>query len=830
MKAEQNVQTQPLNQAFDLVCFAHLRWNFVFQRPNHLMSRWAAHQRVFYIEEPEIDQGPVRMEVKQDRSGVWVATPYLPEVLSKEDGRREHIRLIDELLASHNVRQYVSWYYTPMAVDYTRHLHPLLKVYDCMDDLSSFVSASPKLKSLEAELMQTADLVFCGGRSLYLARKDRHADIHLFPSSIDLAHFCQARQEQPDPADQAAIPHPRLGFFGVIDERMDLELLGRLAEQRPDWHLVLVGPVVKVNPKRLPHQPNVHYLGKKDYQELPAYLAGWDVALMPFALNKATHFISPTKTLEYLAGGRPVVSTPIPDVVTPYGQEGVVWIAAEAGEFARHIHTALSLNGDLQAWRQRVDTLLASTSWDQTWEAMAALVQDRLQKRTPLAWKGADATPGRPITPSSADGWVPPLNNQTLTQETVTAAPGSAAYPAYNRGKPLYDYLIVGAGFAGSVLAERLARGSGKRVLLIDKRNHIAGNAYDHYNDQGVLVHRYGPHIFHTNSRDVFVYLSQFTRWRQYEHRVLASVDGQLLPIPINLDTINRLFGLNLSSMEVEAFFQSLAEPRDPVLTSEDVVVGRVGRQLYEKFFRNYTRKQWGLDPSELDAQVTARVPVRQNRDDRYFADQYQAMPLHGYTRMFENMLDHPNISIMLNTDYRDVYDLIPHQEMIYTGPVDEYFGYCYGRLPYRSLKFHFETLDGDLLQPVAVINYPNEHLYTRVTEFKHLTGQEHTKTTLVYEYPCDEGDPYYPVPTVENADLYKQYKARAEATPNVHFVGRLATYRYYNMDQVTAQALTLYARLTGQARGDALTSQAEQPGFSIEMPCMPVLLHPEFG
>jgi UDP-galactopyranose mutase len=374
----------------------------------------------------------------------------------------------------------------------------------------------------------------------------------------------------------------------------------------------------------------------------------------------------------------------------------------------------------------------------------------------------------------------------------------------------MFDYLIVGAGFAGSVIAERLASASGKQVLIIDKRSHIGGNAYDHYNDDGVLIHKYGPHIFHTNSRDVFEYLSRFTEWRQYEHRVLASVDGQLVPIPINLDTINKLYGLNLSSLEVEKFFASVAEPREQIRTSEDVIVSKVGRELYEKFFRNYTRKQWDYDPSELDASVTARVPTRTNRDDRYFTDTYQAMPLGGYTRMFANMLDHPNIKVLLNTDYREALQFIPHKEVIYTGPVDEYFDYRYGRLPYRSLQFKHQTINAETYQPAPVVNYPNEHLYTRITEFKYLTGQEHPKTSIVYEYPRAEGDPYYPVPRPENAELYKKYQKLANATKGVHFVGRLATYKYYNMDQVVAQALTLYAKISDLKRSASTQKGAE--------------------
>ncbi|MDB4950190.1 MAG: UDP-galactopyranose mutase [Gemmatimonadetes bacterium] len=365
----------------------------------------------------------------------------------------------------------------------------------------------------------------------------------------------------------------------------------------------------------------------------------------------------------------------------------------------------------------------------------------------------------------------------------------------------MFDYLVVGAGFAGSVLAERLAADGGRRVLVVDRRGHVGGNAYDCYDDAGILVHRYGPHIFHTNSRRVFDYLSRFTQWRPYEHRVRASVDGRLVPIPINLDTINQLYGLSLSSFEVERFFRSVAEARDPVRTSEDVVVSAVGRELYEKFFRGYTRKQWGMDPSELDASVTARVPTRTNRDDRYFTDTYQAMPLHGYTRMFERMLAHPTIKVMLNTDYREIEGVIPYREVVYTGPVDEFFDCCQGKLPYRSLVFRHETVNAPVFQPAPVVNYPNEQPFTRVTEFKYLTGQEHPRTSIVYEYPCDDGDPYYPVPREENAELYRRYKAMADATPGVHFVGRLATYKYYNMDQVVAQALSVYDRITGAKR-----------------------------
>ena len=374
---------------------------------------------------------------------------------------------------------------------------------------------------------------------------------------------------------------------------------------------------------------------------------------------------------------------------------------------------------------------------------------------------------------------------------------------------PAFDFLIVGAGFAGSVLAERLAKVLNKRVLVVDRRNHIAGNAYDHYDAAGLLVHRYGPHIFHTNSAEVFTYLSQFTEWRNFQHRVLASVDGQLVPIPINVDTINRLYGLNLNTSQMDGFLASIAEPCEKIRTSEDVVVNKVGRELYNKFFRGYTRKQWGLDPSELDAQVTARVPTRSNRDDRYFTDAYQAMPKLGFTRLFENMLDHKNIKLMLNTDYREIRGIIPYGEMIYTGPVDEFFDYQFGKLPYRSLEFKHETHDAEFFQCAPVINYPNDYLFTRVTEFKYLTGQRHPKTSIVYEFPKSEGDPYYPVPQPRNAELYRQYHELAKALPAIHFVGRLATYRYYNMDQVVAQALTHFKQIAAAPRFKGVSTPA---------------------
>jgi UDP-galactopyranose mutase len=372
--------------------------------------------------------------------------------------------------------------------------------------------------------------------------------------------------------------------------------------------------------------------------------------------------------------------------------------------------------------------------------------------------------------------------------------------PAPNSSGSRYDYLIVGAGFAGSVLAERLASQHGARVLLIDRRPHVGGNAYDEPNEAGILYHKYGPHIFHTNSEQVVDYLSQFTEWRPYEHRVRASVRGQLVPIPINRTTLNMLFGLDLQTdEEAAAYLASRAEPVDEIRTSEDVVINAVGHELYELFFRGYTRKQWGLDPSELDKQVTSRIPTRTNTDDRYFSDTFQAMPLEGYTKMFERMLDHPLIQVRSGVDFAEIkeeaHEIADH--IIYTGPIDEYFDFRFGKLPYRSLKFDHQTLEQENFQQVAVVNYPSEDVpYTRISEYKHLTGQQSPVTTITYEYPSAEGDPYYPIPRPENQELFKRYEALADATDGVTFVGRLATYRYYNMDQIVGQALATFRRM----------------------------------
>jgi UDP-galactopyranose mutase len=743
------------------------------------MTRFAKGRRVIFWEEPliQVDANAPRLESRScPDSGVLVVTPVLPQSLSAGQ-REEALRGLLDALFDGDESDLIRWYYTPMMLGFSRHLAAVCTVYDCMDELANFKFAPPELAGLERELMSVADVVFTGGYSLWEAKRERHPNIHPFPSSVDREHFAKARSRRHDPIDQADLPGPRLGFYGVVDERMDLELLAALAEARPAWSIVIVGPVVKIDPAVLPQRPNLHYLGAKTYDELPRYLGGWDVALMPFAINEATRFISPTKTPEYLAGGRPVVSTPIVDVVRHYGDLEAVKVASAPGEFIVACDEALALSQTKAGWLKTVDAALSAQSWDETFFRMNLEVGR-------AAGRGTRSAPGLALAP--------------------------AVRPA-SRAKP-YDYLIVGAGFAGSVLAERLATQLGKRVLLIDRRTHVAGNAYDAKDMAGVLMHRYGPHVFHTNYEEIVAYLSQFTRWRPYEHRVLASVkSGLLVPVPINRTTLNTLYGLELETEEAAAdYLARRAEPVEKIKSSKDVVISAVGRELYETFFQGYTRKQWGVDPCELDKSVTTRAPARTNTDDRYFTDRFQSMPADGYTRMFENMLDQKGVELELGVDFDDVRDEAAYDRVIFTGPIDEYFDFRFGKLPYRSLKFRHETLDQEWYQPVGTVSYPAESVpYTRISEYKHMTGQTIGKTTITYEYPSADGDPYFPVPGAENQALYKKYEALALETPDVHFVGRLATYRYYNMDQVIGQALATFRRIAEQEGRATIAAQS---------------------
>ncbi|MBJ6986078.1 UDP-galactopyranose mutase [Devosia sp. MC521] len=736
------------------------------------MSRFGRDRQVFIFEEYiPTDHHLAYLEYHPfDGTDIVSIRPRIPHWWDEAQREAGLTHLLRTMLRLNEIMRPVLWFYSPMMFGFARDVEASAVVYDCMDELANFRFAPPRLRDLEAQLLERADVVFTGGQSLYAAKRQLHDNIHSLPSSVDVAHFASARGGMPPSSDLATPSGPKIGFYGVIDERIDLSLLDDVAAQRPEWSLVLVGPVAKLRPEELPQRPNLHFIGQRSYGELPGYLSGWDVAMMPFAINDATRFISPTKTPEYLAAGKPVVSTPVVDVVASYGDLPGVFIAATAAEFILACENALALKA--QDWLPAVDEKLAGMSWDQTFARMSDLLDKVITN-----------------------------NSQPILRP-----------PAVHTGRraDAYDVVIVGAGFAGSVLAERLASDGGKRVLLCDRRPHIGGNAYDHHDAAGILVHKYGPHIFHTNSGDIVDYLSRFTDWRPYEHRVLAAVEDKRVPMPINRTTLNLLYGLDLKdSSAAEEFLRSRAEPIAELRTSRDVVINQIGSELYRIFFEGYTRKQWGLDPSQLDKAVTARVPTRLCTDDRYFLDSFQAMPLNGYTAMFENMLDHDRIDLELGVDFADIRGENLAPRIIYTGPIDEYFGHRFGALPYRSLAFKHETLDQRRFQPVAVVNFPDEGVpYTRITEYKHLTGQVHRQTSISYEFPQEQGDPYYPIPRPENAVLYKRYAALADEHPGVSFVGRLGTYRYYNMDQVVGQALAHYRRMTqpASARAEVLS------------------------
>ncbi|HEX8677974.1 MAG TPA: NAD(P)-binding protein, partial [Segetibacter sp.] len=429
-----------------LICFSHLRWDFVYQRPQHLISRFATIFTVYFVEEPFHDApGEPTLSLTSKNDNLWIVRPHIPAGTNIEETEKILKILLDRLLKNKNSDDVIFWYYTPMALSFSSHYKPALTIYDCMDELSHFKNAPRRLKEFEDALLKKADLVFTGGQSLYDYKKDRHHNIHPFPSSIDKKHFEQARTVKEEPEDQKNISGLKLGFYGVIDERFDVDLIKSIALLRPDWNLLLLGPVVKINPDALPKLPNVHLLGGKSYDELPHYVSGWDIALIPFAINDSTKFISPTKTPEYLAAGVPVVSTPIRDVVKPYGEKGIVKIASTAEEFVASAEEYMRM--DRKKWLPEVDEFLSDKSWSATFMEMMKKV------------------------------------NSTLNTNKKSK-------PVYRSTRYTYDYLIVGAGFAGSVLAERLASVGNKKILIIDKRNHIGGNAYDYYNEDGLLVHK----------------------------------------------------------------------------------------------------------------------------------------------------------------------------------------------------------------------------------------------------------------------------------------------------------------------------------------------------
>ena len=377
------LQNQFEMSANDLLCLSHLRWGFVYQRPQHLISRFAKTKRVFFVEEPVFtDDATPHMATRLcEESGVTVCVPQLPHGLGHETIMTIQKLLLNNLIADYEISDYILWYYTPMALEFSRHLMPAITVFDCMDELAAFAGAPREMKDREAEMLRRANIVFTGGQSLYEAKKDRHSDVHCLPSSVDVPHFAQARSVKQEPADQRDIARPRLGYCGVIDERMDLALIEGIAKARPDWQIVMVGPVVKIDPNHLPKLPNIHYLGGKKYSELPQYLGGWDVAILPFAHNDSTRFISPTKTPEYLAGGKPVVSTAITDVVRPYGEMKLVRIADTVDDFVAAAEAAMTVDAQSQTWRNNVETVLSQMSWDLTWQKMGWLIADKLAEK-----------------------------------------------------------------------------------------------------------------------------------------------------------------------------------------------------------------------------------------------------------------------------------------------------------------------------------------------------------------------------------------------------------------------------------------------------------------
>ncbi len=575
------------------------------------------------------------------------------------------------------------------------------------------------------------------------------------------AHFHRARGGLADPADQRGIARPRLGYCGVIDERLDYALIEQVADARPDWQLVLLGPDRQSGSGRHAAARQHSLSRRQALWGTSRVSGGWDVALMPFALNGATRFISPTKTPEYLAAGRPVVSTPVVDVVRQYGEMQAVRIGDTPGAFVREAERALALSTTPETWLAEADAFLAGGSWDEIWARMDGLVRQHSQARR-----------GQASGTNGAD---------RFRRGGLTRA---------------YDALVIGAGFAGSVMAERLAV-NGSRVLIVDRRDHVGGNAFDHLDDAGLLVHRYGPHIFHTNAKPIFRYLSRFTAWRPYEHRVRACVGDRLLPVPINRTTINAFFGLDLAERDIPAFLEAKAVAMSAVRTAEDVVLAAVGRELYEALFRDYTRKQWGVDPSRLDKSVTARVPTRITDDDRYFTDSFQAMPRNGFSRMFENMLDHPNITRLLRTDYHDIAGEFAFDHIVFTGPIDEYFGHRFGVLPYRSLRVRAPDIGAGMaparrrreLSGLGCGLYPSD----RIQAFD---GAEPSSDEHLLRVSVGRRRPLLSRAMQESAALFARYQALADATPGVTFVGRLATYRYYNMDQVIGQALAAFKRL----------------------------------
>lgn len=803
-------------QSYDLVVFSHLRWDFVTQRPQHLIERFSMSSRVIFVEEPIAYTQENYGEVKK-----IVLSPNLV-VLQPRMKLTDYPKLLTpflQKLQKNAAQAPILWFYSPAFISMVESLDSSLVVYDCMDELSSFKGASPLLITQENSLLQKADLVFTGGKSLYEAKLKKHANVYCFPSSVDQRHFEKALFSNTKvPDEMSKIPSPIVGYYGVLDERLDWELIKSTAQLLPEVSFVFIGPLAKISETDLPREQNLYYLGQKAYEELPNYLKSFSVAFMPFVLNQATTFISPTKTLEFMAAQKPIVSTAIYDVARQYREQ--VKIISSPTTAAAAIRAYLSETPAATAIRSALQNqVVTATSWDTTAQEMVELMMSALEDRL-------EVVPTESEWPSLHNrNWSDFSELRSPNVPTITNLPNLPVVwsPLLSR-KPA-DILIIGAGISGAVLAERYAA-SGKKVLIIEKRDHIAGNCYDYYNEAGILVSKYGAHLFHTNYDDVWKYVKRFGDWYKYEHKVLAKVDGQLVPVPVNIKTVNMLLGTNIrNKKQMKAWLAENQVKNAHPSNGQEAALARVGPILYEKIFKNYTKKQWDKYPEELDASVLNRIPVRSDFDDRYFSDTYQFLPKGGYTKLFKKMLIHPNIQILRNTDYFDVRDDLPEFEKVfYTGPIDQFFDFKFSleeKLEYRSITFVHETLNQEFFQENSVVNYPNDEEFTRIVEYKHITGQKHPQTTIVKEYTSDEGEPYYPVPNPRNQAIYNRYKKEAEKLTNIYFVGRLANYKYFNMDQAFKNALDLFAKLQDTKQKSASAqdfSAASRAALSIPM------------
>lgn len=812
-----------------LICMSHLRWDFVTQRPQHLMDRFARDRRVlFWEEEIPTDHHLPYLEFHAfEGTAVQSIRPRIPDRWPAQARMTALAGLFDQMLGLTGIRRPVLWLYTPMMWPVVAHVDAAAVVYDCMDELSSFRFAPPALRALEGRLMEAADLVTAGGWSLWEARRGDHANIHAFPSSVETGHFAAARGALPAPADQACLPGPRLGWYGVIDERLDLGLIAALAAARPDWSIVMIGPVVKIDPASLPRAANLHWLGQKPYEALPAYLAGWDAALMPFALNEATRFISPTKTPEYLAAGCPVVSTPVRDVVRQWGDLEVVHLAAAAPAFVEACAAALAQPRGAGAPWAAADRALAQLSWDTTQRRMAELVDAAVTRRgqgpEPVAGQADRPTRGRTpvLAPIREKGQTHAQMPAMVPEPAAEPAPGPRAAPAPDApfaqadaagvarsggspavvscpqaprppgapprgriGRP--DVTVCGAGFAGAVLARQLAERSDCRVLVVDRRDHVGGIAHDEVNPQGLRVPRYGAQLLHMDVPEVVAYLSRFAEWRPCPQPAMVRWGDQTLPLPLPIDRAAPDMpgpdGPAHAAQSVAGMGAPGAAPGVHPAPSDEASC----RHLVEA----YARKRWGLEPAQLAPEALAALPFHD-------APRPRAVPRDGYAALFAQLLDHPGIALRTGTDFHDLDGADLGRMIVYTGAIDAYFGHRLGHLPWRGMSFVHEIVPRRRVQPAGIVIHPDAATAAlHVTEHTHLTGQDHPMTAITRETPAEDGEPVYPIPSPANHALLRRYQALARAEAGVVFAGRMGSYADLSLDQVVAQALALHRRM----------------------------------